>query len=60
MDDACQKLDPLLVKPRKRMGQLSNWTSGTIDRCLDIMFGKNDHWFRNTKNYRNYVPETKY
>ena len=60
MDDACQKLDKLLVNPRKRMGQLSNWTTGTIDRCLDIMFDRNDRWYRNGKNYRNYVSESKY
>ena len=60
MDDACEKLDKLLVAPRKRMGQLSNWTTGTIDRCLDIMFEENYHWHRGSKDYRNYVSETKY
>jgi glycosyltransferase involved in cell wall biosynthesis len=60
MDDACQKLDKLLVAPRKNMGKLSEWTSGTIDRCIDIMFAENSHWYRGGKDYRNYVPESKY
>jgi hypothetical protein len=60
MDDACEKLDKLLVTPRKRLGHLSNWTTGTIDRCLDIMFDTNEHWFRGTKDYRNHVPAAKY
>jgi len=60
MDDACEKLDKLLVAPRKRIGQLSNWTTGTIDRCLDIMFDTNEHWYRGTKDYRNHVPTAKY
>jgi len=60
MEDACQKLDKLLVKPRARMGMLSDWTTGTIDRCLDIMFDSNEAWFRGNKKYRNYVSESKY
>jgi glycosyltransferase involved in cell wall biosynthesis len=60
MEDACQKLDKLLVKPRARMGKLSDWTSGTIDRCIDIMFSSNDQWYRNTKDYRNHVSAAKY
>ena len=60
MEDVKNKLDHLLVKPRKKMGQLSNWTSGTIDRCIDIMIDGNEHWYRNTKDYRNHVPGAKY
>lgn len=60
IEDACQKLDKLLIKPRKNMGKLSEWTSGTIDRCIDIMFAENSHWYRGRKDYRNYVSESKY
>jgi glycosyltransferase involved in cell wall biosynthesis len=60
MEDVKNKLDHLLVKPRKKMGQLSNWTSGTIDRCIDIMIDGNEHWYRNTKDYRNNVSGSKY
>ena len=60
MEDAKNKLDHLLVKPRKRMGQLSNWTTGTIDRCIDIMIDGSETWYRNTKDYRNNVSGSKY
>ena len=61
MDDAINKLNHLLNNERKNLGKLSDWTSGTIDRCLDIMFGvNNDKWYRSTKGYRNYVSESKY
>ena len=60
MEDVKNKLDHLLVKPRKKMGQLSNWTSGTIDRCIDIMIDGSETWYRNTKDYRNNVPGSKY
>lgn len=60
MEDVKNKLDHLLIKPRKKMGQLSNWTSGTIDRCIDIMIDGSDTWYRNTKDYRNNVPGSKY
>jgi len=65
MDDAIQKLDKLMHSPRKNMGKLSDWTSGTIDRCLDIMFPSGEfdasgEWYRSLNNYRSYVSESKY
>jgi hypothetical protein len=60
MDDAINKLHHLINNERKNLGKLSDWTSGTIDRCLDIMFDNNDKWYRNTKGYRNYVSASKY
>jgi glycosyltransferase involved in cell wall biosynthesis len=60
MEDVKNKLDHLLVNPRKKMGQLSNWTSGTIDRCIDIMIDGSETWYRNTKDYRNNVSGSKY
>jgi hypothetical protein len=65
MEDAKEKLDKLLVTPRKNMGKLSDWTSGTIDRCLDIMFPDAEfdlsyQWYRGTNDYRNYTRESKY
>ena len=60
MDDVKNKLDHLLVNPRKKMGHLSNWTTGTIDRCIDIMIDGSETWYRNTKDYRNNVPGSKY
>jgi glycosyltransferase involved in cell wall biosynthesis len=60
MDDVKNKLDHLLVNPRKKMGHLSNWTTGTIDRCIDIMIDGSETWYRNTKDYRNNVSGSKY
>jgi hypothetical protein len=65
MEDAIQKLNKLINNPRKNMGKLSNWTSGTIDRCLDIMFPSPEfdtsgEWYRSLTNYRSYVSESKY
>jgi hypothetical protein len=59
MDDALVKLDHLLKSPRKNIGKLSKWTSGTIDRCLDIILGEGK-WYRNVNTYRNFTSETKY
>jgi hypothetical protein len=60
MDDVMVKLNRLMYEPRKNIGKLSDWTSGTIDRCLDIMYGNSDEWYRNTKDYRKHVPTAKY
>jgi hypothetical protein len=59
MDDAVTKLEHLLNTPRKNLGKLSQWTSGTIDRCLDIILGENK-WNRSHNDYRNYISESKY
>jgi len=59
MDDAVNKLEHLLKTPRKNLGKLSQWTSGTIDRCLDIILGENK-WNRSHNDYRNYISESKY
>ena len=60
-EDATNKLECLLETPRNGIGTLANWTSGTIDRCLDIMLGlDNGKWNRNQSNYRNHTSETKY
>jgi hypothetical protein len=59
-DDAVFKLNTLLFQERDNLGKLSDWTSGTIDRCLDIMFEDNAKWYRSGKDYRDYVPAAKY
>jgi hypothetical protein len=60
-EDATNKLECLLESPRNGIGTLANWTSGTIDRCLDIMLGlDNGKWNRNQSSYRNHTSETKY
>ena len=60
MEDAMAKLELLLSKPSPSMGQISDWTNGTIDRMLDIMTGKGEQWRRDGPHYRTPVSENKY
>ena len=59
-EDAMNKLELLLSKPSPSMGQISDWTNGTIDRMLDIMTGKGEQWRRDGSHYRTPVSEPKY
>ena len=59
-EDAMAKLELLLSKPSPRMGKISDWTNGAIDRMLDIMTGKGEQWRRDGHNYRTPVSENKY
>jgi hypothetical protein len=59
MDDAAAKLSNLLEQPHPNMGLISDWTNGTIDRCVDIMQGTGQQWLR-TGNYRQHTAESKY
>ena len=58
--DAMEKLKVLLMKPSPSIGQISDWTNGTIDRMIDIMTGKGEQWRRDGKHYRTPVSEAKY
>ncbi len=58
--DAMEKLKKLLTTPSPSMGQISDWTDGTIDRMIDIMTGKGEQWRRDGKHYRTPVSESKY
>ena len=58
--DAIDKLEILLSKPSPSMGQISDWTDGTIDRMIDIMTGKGEQWRRDGPHYRTPVSENKY
>ena len=58
--DAMEKLKVLLTKPSPSIGQISDWTDGTIDRMIDIMTGKGEQWRRDGKHYRTPVSEAKY
>ena len=58
--DAMEKLKKLLITPSPSMGQISDWTDGTIDRMLDIMTGKGEQWRRDGRHYRTPVSESKY
>lgn len=58
--DAFNKLDPLLKHQHRNIGKISDWTSATIDRYVDIMQGNGEQWRRDTNRYRDYVAERKY
>ena len=58
--DAMEKLKKLLITPSPSMGQISDWTDGTIDRMVDIMTGKGEQWRRDGRHYRTPVSEAKY
>ena len=58
--DAMEKLKMLITKPSPSIGQISDWTNGTIDRMIDIMTGKGEQWRRDGKHYRTPVSEAKY
>lgn len=60
LEDARTKLHRLMEKPHINQGQISKWTSKTIDRYVDIMLGKGEQWRRDTNRYRNYFSENKY
>ena len=58
--DAMEKLKVLLMKPSPSMGQISDWTDGTIDRMIDIMTGTGEQWRRDGRHYRTPVSQSKY
>jgi glycosyltransferase involved in cell wall biosynthesis len=60
LQDAQDKLTLLLDKPHEKMGAISDWTSATIERYIDIMQGNGEQWRRDTNRYRDYVSENKY
>jgi hypothetical protein len=60
IDDAENKLTPLLQEPHHNMGLISEWTDGTIDRIVDIMQGYGEKWLRTGNRYRDHVADAKY
>jgi hypothetical protein len=60
LEDAVNKLDPLLRKPHPNMGKISDWTNSTVDRIVDIIEGKGEGWLRMSTDYRKYSKEAKY
>lgn len=60
LNDAYNKLLPLLQNPHKNMGLISDWTDGTIDRIVDIITGNGNKWLRNSVDYRSKSSEIKY
>jgi len=50
----------LIEHENNEMGKISDWTNGTIDRCIDIMEGNGEQWRRNDMRYRDNIAENKY
>lgn len=60
IDDAYHKLQNLLREPHHNQGLISDWTNGTVDRCVDIMLGQGEQWRRDGNRYRDHVSQAKY
>jgi len=58
--DVINKLDPLLRKQHINIGKVSNWTSQTVDRIVDIITGNGSEWLRENVFYRKHLREEKY
>lgn len=58
--DAVNKMIRLLREPHRNIGKISTWTSGTMDRILDIMLGQGEEWYRGGNRYRDYTSQSKY
>lgn len=60
LDDALNKLNHWVFNEHPQIGQISDWTDGTIDRICDILEGKGEQWLRMTTDYRKHTRESKY
>jgi len=58
--DAHYKLMHLISFEHRDIGKISDWTNGTIDRCIDIMEGSGDKWNRDGMRYRDHIPGSKF
>lgn len=59
-EDALNKLEKLLENPSPRMGQISQWNNGTIERIVSIIRGTGEAWNRTDARYRRHTNESKY
>lgn len=60
IEDAMDKLERLLLRPHEKMGDISDWTNGTVDRICDILEGTGEKWLRMSTDYRKHTRESKY
>lgn len=60
IEDALNKLEPLLDSPHPKLGAISSYNDGTIDRICDILEGKGESMLRMSTDYRKHTVETKY
>ena len=60
LEDALNKMHPLLCDPHHNQGKISDWNDKTIDRICDILEGKGEQWLRMGTDYRKHTKEAKY
>lgn len=60
LKDAVKKLEKLLYVENPRIGRISDWTNGTVDRVVDILEGKGEQWLRMSTDYRKHTHESKF
>ena len=60
LENALDKLIPLIRWENPNMGKISDWTDGTIGRICEILEGKGECWLRNSTDYRKHTHESKY
>lgn len=60
IDDAMDKLEALLDHPHPRMGEISDYNNGTINRIIDILQGDGEDLLRMSTDYRKHTREYKY
>ena len=60
IDDVIDKMHPLLSIEHPNQGKISDWTNGTIDRCIDIMQGDGEDWRRDSIDYRQQTRVSKF
>jgi len=60
IEDAMDKLESLLDFPHPRMGEISDYNNGTIDRIIDILEGGGQSMLRMSTDYRKHTRESKY
>ena len=60
IDDAMDKLEALLDRPHPRMGEISDYNNGTINRIIDILEGDGEDLLRMSTDYRKHTREYKY
>jgi len=60
IEDALDKLEKLLKKPHEKLGKISDYNNGTIDRIIDILEGHGEDMLRMGVDYRKHTRESKY
>jgi len=60
LEDVLVKLEKLIHHEHPKLGEISDYTDGTIDRICDILEGKGEQHLRMTTDYRKYLREKKY